>query len=303
MHFLNFPELKLENWIETKILIHLFLQILGKIRLGYFPPQQHFWHAPLLLTPNGATTGPLVHESGLFELKLDLINHKLIASHSNGQTYGFSVEGLTVAEFYKKVLGVCSKMGIEISIYAKPFDPSRVRSDIPFAEDNQPRAYNKDYLERLWFIFSRVYPILEQFKGNFVGKVSPVFLYWQTFDLACSIYTGNQILGVTSAVHGKVFQQTYSHEMFTLGFWVGDDYIPQPIFYIQPNPEYPELSKQPLFPANAKWLGDEESVMGALSYHECIQSPDPKDTILNFFQSGYLAISKAANWFVEDIKD
>ncbi len=301
MFFLNFPELKLENWGETKILLHLFLQILGKIRLGYSPPQQHFWHAPLILMANGVTTGPLVYASGLFELKLDLVNHKLIASHSNGENYGFSIEGLTVSEFYKKVLVVCSKIGVEIIILAKPFDPPRVRSEIPFIEDKQLRPYDKDYIARFWFIVGQVYPILEQFKGNFVGKVSPVFLYWQTFDIACSIYTGNQILGVTSAVHGKVFQQTYSHEMFTLGFWVGDDYLPEPVFYIQPNPEYPDLVKYPLFPTGASWVGDQESMMGVFTYQQCTESLDPKQAIVEFFQSGYLAISKAANWFVEEI--
>jgi hypothetical protein len=105
---------------------------------------------------------------------------------------------------------------------------------------------------------------------------------------------------VSSAVHGKVFQQTYSHEMFTIGFWTGDDYLPEPVFYIQPNPEYPDLLTQPLFPANAKWL-EQESMMGILKYQDCIESLDPKQDILNFFQSGYLAIAKAANWFVEEI--
>jgi hypothetical protein len=301
MYFLNWPELKLENWIDTKITLHLYLQILGKIRLGYFPVQQHFWHAPLLLTANGVTTGPLVHESGLFELKLDLVNHKLIAMHSNGETYGFAVDRLTVSEFYKKTLGVASKMGIELVIDAKPYDPSRVRSDIEFIKDTQPRAYDKDYLGRFWYILTQIYPLMEQFKGLFVTKVSPVFLYWQTLDLACSIYTGNQIVGVTSAVHGKVFQQTYSHEMFTIGFWVGDDYLPEPVFYIQPNPEYLGLLNEPLFPQGASWLEEGQSMMGIYKYHDCGASANPKQGMVEFFQSGYLAISRAANWFVEEL--
>lgn len=300
MIFLGFPELKLENWLETKITLHLFLQILGKIKLGYFPPQQHFWHAYLLLTANGVTTGPLVYGNGLFELSLDLVQHKLIASHSDGQKYSFMIEGLSVADFYKKLMTMTSKMGLELVIYAKPYDPSRVRTETPFSEDKQIRAYDKDYIKRFWYILTQVYPLIEQFKGTFVTKVSPVFLGWQTLDLACSIYTGNQIIGVSSAVHGKVFQQTYSHEMFTIGFWVGDDYLPEPVFYIQPNPEYPDLLTQALFPTKAKWL-EQESVMGILKYQDCIDSLDPKQDILNFFQSGYLAISKAANWFVEEI--
>lgn len=299
MQFLGFPELKLENWIETKITLHLYLQILGKVRLTYFPVQQHFWHAPLLLTAQGITTGPLMHTNGLFELILDLTQHKLLAMHSTGQKYAFSIEGLTVAEFYKKILAVTQKMGMKISIYAKPFDPSRVRTETAFIEDNQKRAYDKDYIQRFWYILTQVYPLLEQFKGNFITKVSPVFLYWQTLDLACSIYTGNQIIGVNSATHGKIFEQTYSHEMFTIGFWVGDDYVPEPVFYIQPNPEYPGLISQPLFPEGAKWLED-QSMIGILKYQQCVESIDPKQAVLHFFQSGYLAIVQAANWQVEE---
>ena len=277
------------------------MQILGKIRLGYFPTQQHFWHAPLILSVNGITTGPLIHATGLFELKLDLVHHKLVASHSNGHSYSFSIQGLTVAEFYKKILAITHKMGVEIAIYAKPYDPSRVRTETAFIDDIQPRIYNKDYIDRFWYILMQLYPVIEQFKGVFIGKVSPVFLYWQTFDLSCSIYTGKQIIGVTSAVHGKVFQQTYSHEMFSLGFWVGDDYLPDPVFYIQPNPEYPGLSKQPIFPDGAKWKEEGESVIGILTYQQCQASSDPKQAIFDFFQSGYMAISKTANWFVEEI--
>lgn len=302
MNFVHFPELKLENWIETKISLHLFLQILGKIRLKYFPPQQHFWHAPLLLTAQGISTGPLEHETGLFEFKLNLTTHKVVASHSNGSHYGFAIEGLTVAEFYKKIWVIGAKMGIELRIHAKPYDPSRVRTDKLFSEDTQARVYNKDYVLRFWYILTQVYPILEKFKGNFVGKVSPVFLYWQTLDLSCSIYTGNQVIGVSSAVHGKVFQQTYSHEMFTIGFWVGDDYLPEPVFYIQPNPDYPSLVTQMLYPEGAKWLMDQGSIMGQYRYQQCIESADPKQSMITFFQSGYQAISQAANWFVEELE-
>ena len=302
MLFLNFPELKLENWIESKITLHLFLQILGKIRLAYFPPQPHFWHAPLYVTANGITTGPLVHATGLFEIKLDLVKHKCIAIHSNGQSYGFAIEALSVSEFYQKTVALTQKMGIELVIYAKPYDPSRVRTEMSFIENTQARAYDKEYISRFWYILTQVYPILEQFKGAFVTKVSPVFLYWQTLDLGCSIYTGNEIKGVSSAVHGKVFQQTYSHEMFSIGFWVGDDYLPEPVFYVQANPEYPGLLKCPLFPEGARWLGEqEESLMGIFNYQQCIESLDPKQAIRDFFQSGYLAISQSANWFIEEV--
>jgi hypothetical protein len=289
-----FPALPLEAWLDTKVTLHLFTQIIGKIRMTLTPKVNHWWHVPLYVSARGLTTGPIPYENRNFELELDLIDHHLAARTSSGESFQIPLEGQSVASFYQQTLDALSRIGIEVTILANPFDPERVKSREPFPEDTAHGTYVPEYAHRCWSILVPLDSIFKEFRGRFLGKCSPVHFFWHSFDLAVTRFSGR----AAPVAEGTdlVTREAYSHEVISAGFWVGDDNVPEPSFYSYTAPEPKGLNEEPLRPAEASWNDQNGSSLALYRYNDFRASADPRRALLDFLQSSYEAGAKRANW-------
>ena len=289
-----FPPLPLAEWKATKNTLHLYLQIVGKIRLALFPRMNHWWHVTFYVSTRGLSTRPIPYGGGNFEIEFDFLEHKLRISTSDGERREFALEdGLTVAEFYGKVFENLKSLGIETKIWAVPYEaPSKT----PFAKDTENRSYDKKYVERFYRILVGVNDIFEEFRARFAGKSTPVHIFWHSFDLALTRFSGKE--AAVRAEAGVVEREAYSHEVISFGFWAGDDNVPAPAFYSYTAPEPNGLTDEPLRPAKAFW-DTTKGAMAILMYDDARDTEDPRETILEFLESAYRAGAKRAGWETE----
>lgn len=289
-----FPPLPLEDWKATKNTLHLYLQIVGKIRLKLFPRQNHWWHVPLYVSPRGLTTRPIPYKTGNFEIEFDFIEHRLKIRTNTGEEKTFALrDGLTVADFYKQVFDNLAALQIETKIWAMPYETP---SQIPFAEDATNKSYDKEYIEKFHRILVTLNDIFEEFRGRFIGKSTPVHLFWHSFDLALTRFSGKPAPEKPEA--GTVEREAYSHEVISFGFWAGDDNVPAPAFYSYTAPEPDGLTDEPLKPEAAMWNTD-KGAMAILMYDDVRNTENPREAILQFLESAYQAGAKAADWDTE----
>jgi hypothetical protein len=289
-----FPPLPLDAWRPTKDTLHLYLQIVGKIRLALFPRLNHWWHVPFYVSTHGLTTRPIPYKSGNFEIEFDFIRHKLKITTSDNQRREFDLaDGLSVAEFYKKVFENLSALGIEAKIWAVPYEAP---SKIPFAKNTENKSYDKEYVERFRQILVSVNDIFEEFRASFTGKSTPVHLFWHSFDLALTRFSGKT--APVRAEAGTVEREAYSHEVISFGFWAGDDNVPAPAFYSYTAPEPEGLTDEPLQPETAFW-DNTKGAMALLMYDEARTAQRPREAVLEFLESAYQAGAKRAGWDTE----
>ncbi len=287
-----FPEIPLEAWRATKNTLHLYLQIVGKIRLTLHPRINHWWHVPLYVSPRGLTTRTIPHKGGSFEVEFDFRGHELRIHTSDGRSEDFALyDGLSVADFYSSIFSNLAKLGIEANIKAVPYEAP---STTPFAEDTENCSYDKEYVERFHKTLVAVDDVLEEFRGRFIGKSTPVHLFWHSFDLALTRFSGKRVTPREGA--GMVEREAYSHEVISFGFWFGDDNIPAPAFYSYTAPEPAGLADEPLAPASASWQEANGSHMALLMYEDVRTSGNPRETALDFLESAYQAGAKSAGW-------
>jgi hypothetical protein len=290
----TFPSLPLEDWKETKVTLHLFAQIVGKIRLTLTPKINHWWHVPLYVSARGLTTRPIPYGQGIFELELDFIDHDLVMRTSRGATYRVSLQGRSVASFYDFVFKSLEEVGIHADIVAEPFDSERVQSTLPFPTDTSHATYDAAYANRFWRILTGVDAIFKEFRGRFVGKCSPVHFFWHSFDLAVTRFSGRRAPVPEDA--DPVTREAYSHEVISAGFWPGDANMPEPAFYCYAAPEPKGIADEPLRPEEAWWQEQNGSHMALLKYEDFRRSDLPRDALLDFLQSSYEAGAKLAAW-------
>lgn len=290
-----FPALPLEKWKATKNTLHLYTQIIGKIRLAMHPRINHWWHVPLYVSPRGLTTRPIPFAQGNFEIVFDFIDHKLEIAASTGEKREFALaDGLTVADFYKNVFENLGALGITPKIWAVPYEaPSKT----PFTEETEFHSYNKEYIEKFHRVLVTVNDIFEEFRGRFTGKSTPVHMFWHSFDLALTRFSGRP--GKVREDAGTVEREAYSQEVISFGFWPGDDNVPAPAFYSYTAPEPEGLTDEPLKPEAAKWNTD-KGAMAILMYDDARETGIPRETVLEFLESAYQAGAKRANWDVDE---
>lgn len=292
----QFPEIPLEAWRPTKDTIHLYCQIVGKIRLGMHPHLNHWWHVPLYVTPRGLSTHTIPFESGNFEIELDLCEHRLVIKTNAGRQEDFGLyDGLTVADFYSSVLANLAKLGIEPKIKPIPYEAP---STTPFPEDIENKSYDKEYIERAHQTLVIVDGILNEFRGRFLGKSTPVHMFWHSFDLALTRFSGKRAPVRKEA--NRVEREAYSHEVISFGFWFGDDRVPAPAFYSYTAPEPEGLAAEPLAPASAEWVESNGAHLALLMYEDVRTSEDPHRRVLEFLESAYQAGAKRAGWSVSE---
>ena len=286
------PSLPLEEWQDTKNTLHLYLQIVGKIRLTLFPRLNHWWHVPHYVTPRGLTTRPIPFGGGSFEIEFDFVDHKLKFNTSSGEQRSFDLyDGLTVADFYRQVFENLEAIGVTCKIWALPYEAP---STTPFAEDTENKSYDKEYIERFRQVLVTVNGVFEEFRGRFTGKSTPVHLFWHSFDLALTRFSGKPATVRDGA--GMVEAEAYSHEVISFGFWAGDAKVPAPAFYSYTAPEPAGLADEPLSPEAAKWADSNGAHMALLMYDDARNAADPRETALEFLESAYRAGAKKADW-------
>ena len=287
------PELSLGHWEETKTTLHLWLQIVGKVRMASTAPRNHWWHVPLYVDVRGLTTRRMHATGGVaFEINFDFVDHRLVVSTNRGEVDSFAlVDGLSVAEFDAHVHTILANRGIDVAIREEPYG---VPISTPFPEDRDHASYDRDAVERFWRILEWTDGVLEEFAGWYCGKTSPVHLFWHGLDLAVTRFGGARTSA--GAELGRIDQETYSHEVVSFGFWMGDENVREPSYYSYTFPEPAELRHQPLQPSAASWSEQAGGSLALLPYDAVRAATDPRNTLLAFLETAYRAGAGLSGW-------
>jgi hypothetical protein len=286
-----FPPMPLDKWEGTYNTLHLYLQIIGKIRLALFPPKNHWWHVALYVSSRGLTTLPIPYRAFNFTIEFDFIDHSLVITTSKGQTERIRLQNLTVAEFYRGVVSRLSDLGIDAPIKAVPYDVPDVSTE-PFEKDTTHASYDGEYVRRFWSVLVGVDSIFGEFRGHFLGKSTPVHLFWHHMDLALTFFSGKKAPEREGA--GLVERDASSHEVISFGFWAGDKNVREPAFYAYASPPPEGLMDEPLKPEGAFW--NREAGMALLMYNRVREEKSPQRAVLDFLDSVYRAGAERAGW-------
>jgi Family of unknown function (DUF5996) len=293
------PPLPLEEWEATKETLHLWLQIVGKIRLASTPPRNHWWHAPFYVDVRGLTTRRMHSAAGVtFQIDFDFLDHRLLVTTAEGQTESFDLtDGLSVAAFDDQLHTALSRLGVDVAIRESPFG---IAITTPFPEDRDHASYDPEAVQRFWRILDWSDTVLEEFAGWYCGKTSPVHLFWHSLDLAVTRFGGKRAPAMPDA--DPVTQEAYSHEVVSFGFWAGDPKVRQPTYYSYTAPEPDGLRERALSPEGATWSELASSSLAVLPYEAVRTAADPKAALLAFLESAYQAGASASGWDMEDLR-
>ena len=295
------PELKYVGNEKKKLTLHLFFQILGKVRMCFMPRKNHWWYITLYVNEKGFTTGPIPIENGFesFSLTLNILENKLDIFKSTGEIRSFRLEkGLSVSDFYNYLLSTLKELDINVKINGKPFD---LNIDKRFSEITEYHHYNKEYVTAYWKTFLWVSSVFKEFSGRFYGKTCPVHLYWHSMDLAVTRFSGKKAPAMPAEARTSD-KDAYSHECISFGFWAGDDNVQEPAFYSYTFPAPENLDNQPLEPGNANWIMNNGSPMAVLTYADLKEKDNPRKILLEFLESAYQAGASLAGWDIESFK-
>ena len=287
----DLPPMPLAEWEDTRLRLQLMCQIAGKVRLKLHPFMNHWWHVPLYVSPRGLTTGSIPYQEGLMDLELDLLEHHLTIRSDEGDKLEIPITKLPICDFYCEVMDALNDLGAEVKIVATPY---KCKSDIPFAQDSKHTTYDPSAVTRAWRVLGQIEPIFKEFRSRFVGKCSPVHMFWHSFDLAVTRFSGRP-----APFHSdwdKVTQEAYSHEVNSAGFWFGDDNMREPMFYCYTSPSPEGLTDAPLKPKEAFWGTSNGSPMALYRYEDWRKAADPEQALLDFLQSSYEAGADKAKW-------
>ena len=288
------PELPTAAWRDTYATLHLWTQIVGKIRLTKSPWLNHSWHVALYVTARGLTTSPVPDGARMFQIDFDFIDHALRVSTSDGGQRQFALPGLSVAGFYAAAMAALKDLGIDVSIDEMP---NELPAPIRFSEDSQHAAYDPDAVRRLFLIITNCDRVFKQFRTGFLGKASPVHFFWGSFDLAVTRFSGRRAPrhpGGVPNLPDAVACEAYSHEESSAGFWPGSGAIDYPAFYSYAYPEPAGFRTTKVRPDGAFF----SEALGEfiLPYDAVRTAADPDTALLDFLQSTYEAAAIAAKW-------
>ena len=266
------PELNYADWKETYATLHMWFQIVGKIRLTLTPWTNHSWHVTLYLTSRGLTTSPIPHRSATFEIRFDFIDHQLRILKSDGAQRAIKLQPRSVADFYKAVMTALNELELPVTI---DIMPNEIPDPVPFDRDEQHRSYDPEFANRFWRVLVQVDRVFKEFRSRFCGKCSPVHFFWGAPDLA-------------------VTREAYSQEVSSLGFWPGNDAMPQAIFYSYAYPEPKGFSEAKVKPDAASYNSQFHEFI--LPYDAVRASKSSDAMILDFAESTYDAASTLGKW-------
>jgi len=288
------PSLPLEAWSDTSATLHMWTQIVGKIRLAQSPWINHSWHATLYVTSTGLTTSPIPYETRTIEIEFDFIRHHLNVRSSDGGTARVPLEAQSVARFYRTLTAELGTLGVHVRIQKKP---NEVPDPIPFDEDESHKAYDREYANRFWRVLVQADRVFKSFRARFVGKCSPVHFFWGAPDLAVTRFSGRrapQHPGGVPNLPDRVTREAYSHEVSSCGFWQGGGPIPYPAFYSYAYPEPSGFSAAAIEPAAAFYGKDLGEFI--LPYDVVRLADSPDEMLLTFLQTTYEAAANLAKW-------
>lgn len=287
------PALRVEDWTKTRETLHMWVQIVGKLRLAGAPMLNHWWQATFYVTPRGLTTGAIPDGIRTFSAEFDFHDHELRIASSSGSQARVALEPKTVAAFYAEVIEALDELGISVRI-ANP-SPNEVDPAIPFAEDEQHASYDAEAAHLFWRQLVQVDRVMQQFRSRFTGKVSPVHLFWGAMDMACTRFSGRRAPrhpGGAPNCGDWVMVEGYSHELSSCGFWPGGG--EEGAFYAYAYPEPDGFKAHPVTPEAASYSMEFEQFV--LPYEAVRTAADPDATLLGFLQSTYEAAANHGDW-------
>jgi Family of unknown function (DUF5996) len=288
------PALPWPAWRETATTLHLWTQIVGKIRLALAPWTNHSWHVTLYLTARGLTTSPIPHGRQLFELRFDFIDHELRILKTDGALRVLGLQPQSVATFYGEVMSALNELDLSVRINHLP---NEIADAIPFEKDETHRAYDGVMANRFWRVLAQADRVFKEFRARFCGKCSPVHFFWGSFDLAVTRFSGRAAPphpGGIPHLPDAVTREAYSQEVSSLGFWPGNDAMPNPIFYSYAYPEPAGFAQASARPAAATYHTQLHEFVFPYEVMRTAESPD--DALLQFAQSTYDAASLLGKW-------
>jgi hypothetical protein len=291
----SLPPLPLDEWEETKETLHRYCQIVGKVRMEYSPYRNHWWHVTLYVTTRGLTTSPIPYGEMTFDISFDLLENRLAVTTSEGDAFSFALDDLPVAEFYQRLFEGLESLGIDATINTRSFD---LDDEHTLDTNTYHCTCDAEYVRRYHRVLTEVDQIFKEFAGRFNGKTSPVQLFWHSFDLAVTRFSGKRVQ--LSEDTDPVTRDAYSHEVISFGFWPGDREVREPTFYSYTAPEPQGLTEQPLLPQAASWAPEGGTAL--LAYEEVRNSRNAREALLEFLQSAYEAGARTAGWDMEDFR-
>jgi hypothetical protein len=283
------PALPLDAWHDTHDTLHMWLQIVGKVRTKLGPPVNHWWHSTLYVTSRGLTTSPIPYGLRTFEITFDFIDHNVLIQTSDGALKTLGLFPRSVAEFYHELFGALRALDLDVAINPVPQEvPNPIRCD----EDDVHTSYDPTYAHRFWQVLVQSDRVLKTFRGRFLGKCSPVHFFWGSMDLAVTRFSGRRAPERPGA--DAITREAYSHEVISCGFWPGSGPLGSPAYYAYAAPEPAGLKEAAVQPAQAEYNAD----MGefVLRYDDVRSAEDPDAMLLAFLQSTYERAADLAGW-------
>jgi len=294
MTHLSWPALPYEAWKDTYETLHMWTQIIGKIRLVRMPWLNHCWQVTLYPSASGLTTGRMPYGIEGLQIDFDFVDHELSVRTSRGERKTIALAPMTVAEFYRAVMAALAALGMPVPIYRRP---SEVESPVPFDEDVGHRSYDAEYAHRCWRAISSSAEVFRRFRSRYYGKASPVHFFWGAFDLAVTRFSGRVAPphpGGIPNLPDRVTRDAYSHEVSSCGFWPGGAIAPYPLFYSYAYPEPTGYAGAAVQPGSARYDATLHEFI--LPYDDVREAADPEERLLAFLQSSYEAAAGLGGW-------
>jgi Family of unknown function (DUF5996) len=290
----SWPALPFAEWKDTAITLHMWTQIVGKVRLTLSPWTNHSWHVTLYVTSRGLTTSPIPHGAHTFEIQFDFIDHQLLIDKSDGARRTIPLKPQSVAEFYRSIMKTLGDLELPVTINTMP---NEIENPIPFDRDEEHRSYDPEYANRFWHVLVQTDRVFKEFRSRFCGKCSPVHFFWGSFDLAVTRFSGRPAPshpGGVPHLPDEITREAYSQEVSSLGFWPGNAAAPTPIFYSYAYPEPPGFAEAKIQPDAASYEAKLREFI--LPYDAVRTAEKPDEVLLEFAQSAYDAASKLGKW-------
>jgi hypothetical protein len=290
----DWPPIPFAEWKTTAAALHLYLQIAGKYRLAHTPWINHSWHATFYCTPRGLTTSLIPDGDGGIEVKFDFLDHAVLGTCSDGKTESFPLESMTVADFHRRFIEMIEHLGGNPKFHGSP---NELEDAVPFAEDMASRPYDTDAVTRFHRALVSVNRVFQDFRTGFRGKVSPVHLFWGSFDLAVTRFSGRPAPlhpGGIPNLPDDVTREAYSHEVSSAGFWPGGGPVDEAAFYSYAYPSPEGFADAAVEPEAAYF--DRDFGEFILPYEAVRTSPDPESTLMAFLESTYGAAASLGHW-------
>jgi len=283
------PALPFDSWKDTLGTLHMWAQMVGKVRLKLCPLVNHWWNVPFYVTARGMTTSAMPYQQRAIEAQFDFIDHRLSIESSDGRVVTMALAPQSVAEFYKTFMAALGELGVNVHIWTVPCE---LPNPTPFEQDYAHASYDAEAAHKFWRILVWVDEIFKEFRGGFQGKASPVHFFWGSFDLAVTRFSGRPAPARPGA--DSITREAYSHEVSSAGFWPGGNGIDYAAFYSYAYPTPAQFKNCPVKPQGAAF----NAALGEflLPYDTVREAADPDAALLSFLQSTYEAAAQSAQW-------